>query len=88
MTYRLGMASREEWLAAGLRALIAEGAPGVKIDKLSDALGASKGSYYHHFGGARAFKLALLDQFEAANTTRYIDAMEGLNWRPAPNWID
>lgn len=80
--YRLGMASREEWLAAGLRALSAEGAPGVKIDKLSDQLGASKGSYYHHFGGVRAFKLALLDQFEAANTTRYIDAIERLGLAP------
>lgn len=76
------MASREEWLAAGLRALAAEGAPGVKIDKLSDQLGASKGSYYHHFSGARTFKLALLDQFEAANTTRYIDFIELLGLAP------
>lgn len=70
------MATRSEWLGAGLAALADDGAPGVTIDKMSARLGASKGSYYHHFGSVQGFKLALLEHFEAEHTTRYIDAVE------------
>ncbi|WP_028922453.1 TetR/AcrR family transcriptional regulator [Pseudonocardia acaciae] len=70
------MASREAWLAAGEEALVTDGAPGVKIDKLAARLEASKGSYYHHFGSARGFKLALLERLENVHTRRYIEAVE------------
>lgn len=59
-----------------MKALAQDGAPGVTIDKLSAAVGMSKGSFYHHFGGIDGFKTALLEHFEAVHTTRFIDAVE------------
>ncbi|TDO62474.1 TetR family transcriptional regulator [Kribbella sp. VKM Ac-2571] len=70
------MVSRTEWLDAGLELLAAEGAPAVTIERLTGALGVTKGSYYHHFNGASGYKAALLEYFEARNTTRLIDAVE------------
>jgi AcrR family transcriptional regulator len=68
--------TRDDWLAAGLQALMHEGPAGVKIDKLSAALDASKGSFYHHFGSAKGFKVSLLRHFESLYTDRYINALE------------
>jgi AcrR family transcriptional regulator len=76
------MASRAEWLAAGRATLISDGAPGVRIDKLAARLGATKGSFYHHFGSARGFKLALLDDVEDRNTRRKVDAVEAEDLAP------
>lgn len=71
------MVSRTEWLDAGLELLAAEGAPAVTIERLTGALGVTKGSYYHHFKGAAGYKAALLEYFEARYTTRLIDTVEG-----------
>ncbi|NUR94607.1 MAG: TetR/AcrR family transcriptional regulator [Kribbellaceae bacterium] len=54
----------------------AEGAPAVRIERLAEALGVTKGSYYHHFRGAAGYKAALLEHFEVRYTTRLIDAVE------------
>ncbi|WP_203236806.1 TetR/AcrR family transcriptional regulator [Nocardia panacis] len=67
------MASRRDWLDAGLEILCDLGAPGLTIDQLTGRLGLSKGSFYHHFQGIGEFKTALLAHFEAERTTRYID---------------
>ncbi|MET9313998.1 TetR/AcrR family transcriptional regulator [Kribbella sp. NPDC003505] len=71
------MLSRTEWLDAGLELLAGEGAPAVTIERLTRALGVTKGSYYHHFKGAAGYKAALLEYFEARYTTRLIDTVEG-----------
>ena len=71
------MVSRIEWLNAGLELLADEGAPALTIERLTDELGMTKGSYYHHFGSAAGFKQALLEYFEAQYTTRLIDKIEG-----------
>lgn len=73
----VGMVSRAEWLEAGLELLADEGAPAVTIERLTGALGVTKGSYYHHFKGAAGYKAALLEYFEARYTTRLIDTVEG-----------
>ena len=56
--------TRERWLAAGLEALAAEGAAGVRIDRIAARLGLSKGSFHHHFDGADGYKRDLLSHFE------------------------
>lgn len=61
---------------AGLGLLAAEGAPAVTIERLTGALGVTKGSYYHHFKGTAGYKAALLEHFELRYTTRLIDAVE------------
>jgi AcrR family transcriptional regulator len=70
------VAARGDWLEAGLAILAGEGAPGLTIERLTERLGLSKGSFYHHFKGAAGFRTALLAQFEAQNTTRLIDTVE------------
>ncbi|MFI5690847.1 TetR/AcrR family transcriptional regulator [Kribbella sp. NPDC051586] len=70
------MVTRTEWLEAGLELLATEGAPAITIERLTDQLGVTKGSYYHHFGSAGGFKTALMEYFEALNTTRLIDTID------------
>jgi AcrR family transcriptional regulator len=70
------MATKVDWLNAGLRLLADEGAPAVTIDRLTAELGLSKGSYYHHFQGVSGFRTALLEHFAALFTTRLIDTVE------------
>lgn len=67
---------RERWLDEGLRVLSELGINGVRIDRLADRLGLTKGSFYHHFPGMAGYRLALLDHFERTYTTRYIDLVE------------
>lgn len=70
------MATRTDWLDAGLTTLASQGAPALTIDRLAGGLGLSKGSFYHHFRGMPGFKAALLDHYESTFTSRYIDAVE------------
>lgn len=53
--------SKEDWLAAGFRALATRGAGGVQINILCSDLGATKGSFYWHFKDLNAYKKAMLE---------------------------
>jgi AcrR family transcriptional regulator len=70
------MATKADWLDAGLKVLADEGAPALTIERLTSELDLSKGSYYHHFTGAGGFRTALLEHFEKRFTTRLIDTVE------------
>ena len=70
------MASDQDWLDAGLEILRDEGARALTLDRLTQKLGLSTGSFYHHFQGAAGFKTALLARFEAQYTTGFIDLVE------------
>ncbi|MFC3996290.1 TetR/AcrR family transcriptional regulator [Nocardiopsis sediminis] len=59
------MRTRDDWLTEGLAALVAEGEPGVRIDKLARRLGMTKGSFHHHFRGMADYRRALLERYEA-----------------------
>jgi len=39
----------EEWLEAAKTALVEEGVPGVKVDRIAKAIGVTRGGFYHHF---------------------------------------
>ena len=52
------------------------GAQDLTIDLLTEQLGVTKGSFYHHFGSFAGFKEALLDFFEAEGTLQIIDITE------------
>lgn len=66
----------DRWLDEGLLLLSEFGINGVRIDRLANRLGLTKGSFYHHFPGMSGYRLALLDHFERRYTTRYIDLAE------------
>ena len=41
--------TKQDWLVAGLTQLGSTGSPDLTIDQLTDYLGVTKGSFYHHF---------------------------------------
>jgi AcrR family transcriptional regulator len=70
------MASKRDWLDAGLVLLAEQGAPSVTIERLAERLELSKGSFYHHFKGMRGYRTALLEHFETERTTRFVEQAE------------
>ncbi len=61
---RLGTGlSRTDWLDEGQRLLRGQGIEGVSIRALTDGLGVSKGSFYHHFKDLDDYLAALADYF-------------------------
>jgi AcrR family transcriptional regulator len=73
MSSRLG---RNEWIDAGLKALAHGGVDAVRIERLADRLGVTKGSFYWHFKDRNALLLALLEAWQARATGAIIDAVE------------
>jgi AcrR family transcriptional regulator len=71
------MSGRDRWLDEGLRVLAEQGAPALRIDRLAQGLGLSKGSFYHHFDAMPAYRTALLAHFEQHSTMRFIEAVAG-----------
>ncbi|MEQ8674160.1 MAG: TetR/AcrR family transcriptional regulator [Aggregatilineales bacterium] len=68
--------SKHDWLIEALTVLAEVGAQGLTIDLLTERLGVTKGSFYHHFGSFAGFKEALLDFFESEGTLQIIDVTE------------
>lgn len=55
---------RTSWVEEGLRALGIGGPDAVRIEKLADALGVSKGGFYWHFDDRHALLEEMLDTWE------------------------
>ncbi len=69
--------TRTDWLSAGLTLLRDEGEHTLTIDRLCRAVGLSKGSFYHHFQHADAYRAALLDRWEQLQTDAPIEQTAG-----------
>jgi AcrR family transcriptional regulator len=67
---------RAAWIDAGLRALAARGPDAVRIEPLAQALGVTRGGFYWHFAGRRAFLEELLDTWERRTTEEVIERVE------------
>ncbi|TDC14572.1 TetR/AcrR family transcriptional regulator [Kribbella albertanoniae] len=76
------MASKRDWLDAGLSILTEDGAPALTIERLVGMLGLTKGSFYHHFGGMPGYKTALLDLYEQEFTSRFVEAVDDAQATP------
>ena len=59
---------KPQWLHAGLDALRNGGVTAVRVERLADALGVTKGSFYHHFRDRRALLDALLEYWSREMT--------------------
>ncbi len=70
------MRSKTDWLEAGLTELAASGPPGLRLEVLCEAMGATRGSFYHHFSGIRVFRRELAAHFEQTGTMRYLEEAE------------
>lgn len=58
------MKTRDDWLSQGLAALAADGEPGLRIDRLAQQMGLTKGSFHHHFRGMADYRRGLLERYE------------------------
>ncbi len=67
---------RETWIAAGLRALGVGGPDAVRIEKLAQALGVTKGGFYWHFDDRRALLEEMLDTWERVSVDEVIERVE------------
>lgn len=73
MTNRL---DKSDWIAAGLKALQADGIDAVRVEPLAAKLKVTKGSFYWHFKDRPALLSALLECWQRRATNAIIDEVE------------
>lgn len=65
--------SKQDWLETGLRVLGEVGAGDLTIERMTEELGVTKGSFYHHFSHVQDFQEQLIahwaDQYMSTSTT-------------------
>jgi AcrR family transcriptional regulator len=67
---------RTSWIEEGLRALGVGGPDAVRIEKLAQALGVTKGGFYWHFEDRRALLEEMLDAWERVVIDEAIERVE------------
>jgi AcrR family transcriptional regulator len=67
---------RASWIEEGLRALGAGGPDAVRIEKLAQTLGVTRGGFYWHFEGRSALLDEMLDAWERVVTDEVIERVE------------
>jgi AcrR family transcriptional regulator len=70
-------APRTSWIEEGLRALAVGGPDAVRIEKLAQTLGVTKGAFYWQFDDRRALLEEMLDAWERAGVDAVIERVEG-----------
>lgn len=68
--------TKQDWLNAGVKIFRESGVAGLTIEALTQKLGVTKGSFYHHFSGIQEFKTSFLTYYEEAGTLNIIQATE------------
>lgn len=68
--------ARADWIGAARALLIAEGIDAVKVTRLADGLGVSRGSFYWHFRDRADLLDALLSLWTRQNTRAVVDAAD------------
>lgn len=68
---------RDSWIQEGLRALGIGGPDAVRIEKLAQALGVTKGGFYGHFEDRPALLEEMLGAWERLVVDEVIDRVEG-----------
>src|SRR5690349_12558395 len=68
--------SAATWVATAFQALVEDGLTAVAVEPLAARLGATKGSFYHHFANRDALLQALLDDWEQAQTEQVIAQLD------------
>jgi AcrR family transcriptional regulator len=68
--------TKQDWLYAGLKIIRVTGVAGLTIEALTQELGVTKGSFYHHFSGIQDFKTSFLQFYEEAGTLNVIKTTE------------
>ncbi|MDO1559621.1 TetR/AcrR family transcriptional regulator [Brevundimonas sp. 2R-24] len=66
--------TRAAWLDLGLERLRDEGPEALTIERMCQAAGRTKGSFYHHFGSATEFLAAVIGRWRERATDRIAEA--------------
>jgi AcrR family transcriptional regulator len=69
---------RPQWLRAGLEALRTGGVGAVRVERLADEVGVTKGSFYHHFRHRGALLDALLEFWSREMTDAEFERIQAL----------
>jgi len=75
--------SADAWTETAMHFLADQGIEGVRVERLADALGVTKGSFYWHFADRRALLGSVLDQWERRATLEVIDTVEAASPDPS-----
>jgi AcrR family transcriptional regulator len=67
---------RADWIAAALDTLVEEGVDSVKVFRLANSLGVTRGSFYWHFKSRDELLATLLEAWEAKNTRAIVSRAE------------
>ena len=59
----------DDWIDAAMTVLVEDGVAAVAVEPLAARLGATKGSFYHHFTNRDALITAALERWERRDTT-------------------
>lgn len=68
--------SASDWIQAATDALVNGGVGAVAIEPLAQRLGATKGSFYHHFENREALIQAALEEWERSQTEAVIQRLQ------------
>jgi AcrR family transcriptional regulator len=68
--------SADDWIKAGLKALIERGFVALKAEALAKSLGVSRGSFYWHFTDVDAFHAAVLRRWRDIAYTNVVNQIE------------
>src|SRR5437764_2952853 len=68
---------RTSWIEEGLRALGVGGPDAVRVERLAQALGVTKGGFYWHFDDRPALLEEMLDAWERVMVDEVIEHLEG-----------
>ena len=67
--------SSADWIGAALEVIVEDGLGGVAVEPLAVRLGATKGSFYHHFPNRDALIVAALEHWELAQTEAVVERL-------------
>lgn len=68
--------TQHNWLDTAVQVLAEVGFNGLTIEALTQRLGVTKGSFYHHFGSYQGFKTRFLQFYEEEGTLAVIEMAE------------
>lgn len=66
--------SKQRWIDEGMKVLAEEGIAAVRIDRIAAGVGLSKGSFFHHFANAAAYRSAILEEWKTRASGQLRDA--------------
>jgi AcrR family transcriptional regulator len=65
--------TRQDWIDAAIARLVKNGVDAVRVERLADEIGVSRGSFYWHFKSRRELLTAILEDWRQYQTRRIVE---------------